>query len=280
MINTQELRPVSWNENTFDLYYRRWRNKYIKQVLRQIENFTDGLWDRILTFLTWHWVLVFKKWFFLSSNVDPNRLIGTPIFILEDGKSHRLYGMHEENMGFNQDLQNVQKNFHVSNSRCMRNVRSIRSWYVSWSYYFNSKFTFSEKNYKKYIIIIKYQSCNMNSIWKNFKNKSLIFSIAIIIPTLWLYIQSRFGASQKVWFGLIVSGYEMSAIVLAPLVGRLCDMTGRTKQIIMTTNFVSLIGCFMYSFPISPLFLFISRIIAGETHIIYDCQQTDRKKQK
>ncbi|KAJ8320175.1 hypothetical protein KUTeg_001762 [Tegillarca granosa] len=85
---------------------------------------------------------------------------------------------------------------------------------------------------------------------------------AVILPSLWLYIHTKFGAGQ--WFlGLLLSAYSLAAMISGPLFGRWVDISRKPKLILVFSTFWEIGGNVMYFMGISPWFLFGSRLVSG-----------------
>lgn len=89
--------------------------------------------------------------------------------------------------------------------------------------------------------------------------------LAVIFPTVWLYLQDRFGA-EEYWLGLLISAYAFAGLFFSPLFGRIADVTQSTRNVVLIGNLFMIVGSFMYSLAIAPWFLLISRFVAGKTH--------------
>ncbi len=78
----------------------------------------------------------------------------------------------------------------------------------------------------------------------------------------------RFQA-KTIWLGCLISAYAMAGLVFGPLFGRIADKTRSTRYIVIFGNLFMIVGSFMYSMGISPLFLMASRFVAGEFGFSY-----------
>ncbi|XP_064611794.1 uncharacterized protein LOC135475784 [Liolophura sinensis] len=85
---------------------------------------------------------------------------------------------------------------------------------------------------------------------------------AVILPTMWLYIESRFHA-QEYFLGLMLAAFCFSGLFSGPLMGRWSDVTRRTKIILLFANCWEIGGNIMYFLGISKWFLFGSRLVSG-----------------
>ncbi|XP_053566328.1 major facilitator superfamily domain-containing protein 8-like [Bombina bombina] len=84
---------------------------------------------------------------------------------------------------------------------------------------------------------------------------------AVILPTVWLYLQSL--GAHPFFLGLVLSAFSLTELLSGPLFGHWTDRTGRTKNVILLSNCFEIAGNFMYFVGISKWFLFGSRLVAG-----------------
>lgn len=85
---------------------------------------------------------------------------------------------------------------------------------------------------------------------------------AVILPTLWLYLSEKFGASSY-FLGLVLSAFSLADMLASPIIGRWSDRTGNTRVIVLIANLPQFIGSIMYFLGISPWFLVASRFVVG-----------------
>ncbi|XP_069112864.1 major facilitator superfamily domain-containing protein 8-like [Argopecten irradians] len=85
---------------------------------------------------------------------------------------------------------------------------------------------------------------------------------AVVLPTLWLYIQQRFD-SPEYMLGILLSAYSLAAMVSSPLLGRWADRSRKPKVIIILCAVVQVGGNFMYLMGVSQWFLLASRLVVG-----------------
>ncbi|XP_045161310.2 uncharacterized protein LOC123526283 [Mercenaria mercenaria] len=85
---------------------------------------------------------------------------------------------------------------------------------------------------------------------------------AVILPTLWLYLKTDFGA-QEYMLGLLLSAYSFAAIISGPVLGRWSDRTRKPKIILAVGTVFQVVGNIMYFMGISVWFLLASRLVAG-----------------
>ena len=58
---------------------------------------------------------------------------------------------------------------------------------------------------------------------------------SVILPTIWLYINSAYG-SDSWYLGLCISAFHMSALIFSPIFGFLNDRIFKTKSLVMFAN--------------------------------------------
>ncbi|OWF44852.1 major facilitator superfamily domain-containing protein 8-like [Mizuhopecten yessoensis] len=85
---------------------------------------------------------------------------------------------------------------------------------------------------------------------------------AVVLPTLWLYIQDRFD-SPEYMLGIIMSAYSLAAMISSPLLGRWADKSRNPRIIIILCGIVQVGGNFMYFIGLSQWFLLASRLVVG-----------------
>lgn len=84
---------------------------------------------------------------------------------------------------------------------------------------------------------------------------------ALILPTLYLRLATY--NAPGFYLGLVISAYSFSGLFVSPIMGRIYDKTRKSKILISFTNIVECIGSIMYWMGLSPLFLIMSRLVAG-----------------
>ncbi|XP_069829555.1 major facilitator superfamily domain-containing protein 8-like [Dendropsophus ebraccatus] len=84
---------------------------------------------------------------------------------------------------------------------------------------------------------------------------------AVILPTVWLYLQSL--NAQPFFLGLVLSAFSLTELLSGPVFGYWSDSTGRTKHVILLSNCFEIAGNFMYFVGMSKWFLLGSRLVAG-----------------
>ena len=68
-----------------------------------------------------------------------------------------------------------------------------------------------------------------------------ILSIAVILPTLWLYLEHKFDA-EPWFFGVVFSAFCFSNLIASPLFGFWVDYTQKTKTAILFANLFEIGG--------------------------------------
>lgn len=82
-----------------------------------------------------------------------------------------------------------------------------------------------------------------------------------IAPTAWNYIKSL--GQNMVFFGLVMSAFQISALASSPIIGRLADKFGDPRAIISISLFLKFAGYVIYTIPVSAYFPLAGRFIAG-----------------
>ncbi|CAG5127745.1 unnamed protein product [Candidula unifasciata] len=85
---------------------------------------------------------------------------------------------------------------------------------------------------------------------------------AVILPTLWLYLSTVYKAPDYM-LGLVLSAYSLAAMFSAPLIGRLSDRIGCSKQIFIVCAAFELAGSFLYFIEVSQWLCLASRFVSG-----------------
>ncbi|XP_060077590.1 uncharacterized protein LOC132557119 [Ylistrum balloti] len=85
---------------------------------------------------------------------------------------------------------------------------------------------------------------------------------AVVLPTMWLYIQDRF-KSPEYMLGILLSAYSLAAMISSPLLGRWADRGRQPKVIIILCAIVQIGGNIMYFMGLSQWFLLASRLVVG-----------------
>ena len=67
------------------------------------------------------------------------------------------------------------------------------------------------------------------------------FLTAVILPTLWLYLEHRFDAEQW-FFGVVFAAFPFSSLLSSPLFGFWVDYTQKTKTVILFANLFEIGG--------------------------------------
>ncbi|XP_078370101.1 major facilitator superfamily domain-containing protein 8-like isoform X1 [Oculina patagonica] len=85
---------------------------------------------------------------------------------------------------------------------------------------------------------------------------------AVILPTLWLYLEHRFDAEQW-FFGVVFASFCFSNLLSSPFFGFWVDFTRKTKSAILFANLFEIGGNFLYFIAWSKYWVLIARLIAG-----------------
>uniref|UniRef100_A0A8C9RME5 Major facilitator superfamily (MFS) profile domain-containing protein n=1 Tax=Scleropages formosus TaxID=113540 RepID=A0A8C9RME5_SCLFO len=84
---------------------------------------------------------------------------------------------------------------------------------------------------------------------------------AVILPTVWRYLQTL-GAAPY-FLGLGLSAFSLSGLLSGPVFGHWSDRTRTTKNIVLLANIFEIVGNFMYFMGFSKWLLLSSRLVAG-----------------
>ncbi|XP_035279426.1 major facilitator superfamily domain-containing protein 8-like isoform X5 [Anguilla anguilla] len=90
---------------------------------------------------------------------------------------------------------------------------------------------------------------------------STFFSLAVILPTIWGYLQVLHAA--PFFLGLGLSAFSLSGLLSGPLFGHWSDRTRTTKSVVLFSNVFEIVGNFMYFIGYSKWLLLSSRLVAG-----------------
>jgi len=85
---------------------------------------------------------------------------------------------------------------------------------------------------------------------------------AVILPTLWLYLEHRFDAEQW-FFGVVFAAFCFSNLLSSPLFGFWVDYTQKTKSAILFANLFEIGGNFLYFIAWSKYWVLGARLVAG-----------------
>ncbi|XP_073254047.1 major facilitator superfamily domain-containing protein 8-like [Porites lutea] len=85
---------------------------------------------------------------------------------------------------------------------------------------------------------------------------------AVILPTLWLYLQHKFDA-EPWFFGVVFSAFCFSNLISSPLFGFWVDYTQKTKTAILFANLFEIGGNFLYCIAWSKYWVLGARLVAG-----------------
>lgn len=85
---------------------------------------------------------------------------------------------------------------------------------------------------------------------------------AVILPTLWLYLEHSFDAEQW-FFGVVFASFSFANLLSSPLFGFWVDFTRKTKTVILVANLFEIGGNFLYFIAWSKYWVLIARFTAG-----------------
>jgi len=85
-------------------------------------------------------------------------------------------------------------------------------------------------------------------------------NFAIVIPSLWPYIQSLRGSKDL--YGFCVAAYSLMQFLSAPLYGFLSNYIPYRFIFIFTLS-VETVSCILYALAQNPMMILIARLIAG-----------------
>jgi len=86
--------------------------------------------------------------------------------------------------------------------------------------------------------------------------------VAVILPTLWLYLEHSFDAEQW-FFGVVFASFSFANLLSSPLFGFWVDYTRKTKTVILIANLFEIGGNFLYFIAWSKYWVLIARFTAG-----------------
>ncbi|XP_028402646.1 SPX domain-containing membrane protein Os09g0521800-like [Dendronephthya gigantea] len=82
-----------------------------------------------------------------------------------------------------------------------------------------------------------------------------------IAPTAWYYVKSL--GQSKEFLSLVLTSFNLSAVVISPIFGHIADRFGHVKLLIVLSYVVKVVGNLLYSINTSPYFPLMGRIISG-----------------
>ncbi|PFX33414.1 uncharacterized protein LOC111339323 [Stylophora pistillata] len=85
---------------------------------------------------------------------------------------------------------------------------------------------------------------------------------AVILPTLWLYLEHRFKAEEW-FFGVVFAAFCFSNLLFSPFFGFWVDYTRKTKSAILFANLFEIGGNFLYFVAWSKYWVLGARLISG-----------------
>lgn len=87
---------------------------------------------------------------------------------------------------------------------------------------------------------------------------------AIILPTLWLYLVTKFqNEAASAYYGLTLGAFNLTLFIFAPLYGYLAFKGYRTKLLLVISNQLEVIGNIIYFAASAPWMVLMGRFIAG-----------------
>ena len=84
---------------------------------------------------------------------------------------------------------------------------------------------------------------------------------AIVIPSLWFYLES-FGAPYY-FLGIAIAADAIIGIIVAPVVGKIADITRRIRAIGAITIFLDFVGNIVYALPMHVYMPILGRCVSG-----------------
>lgn len=85
---------------------------------------------------------------------------------------------------------------------------------------------------------------------------------AVILPTMWLYLQNTFHTEQY-FLGLLLSAFSLTAMLSGPMFGRWSDITRKPKFPMIIGAVFEICGNVMYFMGLSKWFLLAGRLVSG-----------------
>lgn len=85
---------------------------------------------------------------------------------------------------------------------------------------------------------------------------------AVILPTLNDYLKNEFHTKQF-FYGLVLSAFSLSGVLLAPVYGVWYDRTHKTKMMIIFANMWEIAGNLLYFIGINEYYILGGRLLAG-----------------
>jgi Na+/melibiose symporter-like transporter len=84
---------------------------------------------------------------------------------------------------------------------------------------------------------------------------------AVILPTAFDYVKTM--TDVNIYVGLILSSYSISGSIAGLIMGKLADMTGKVKILIIVSNIFEIAGNILYFVTNSIIIVLLGRFIAG-----------------
>jgi MFS family permease len=82
-----------------------------------------------------------------------------------------------------------------------------------------------------------------------------------IAPTAWYYIKSL-GQGEE-FLALVLTSFNLSAVIISPIVGYMADRFGHIKLLIVFTYVVKVLGNLLYCINVSAIFPLVGRTVSG-----------------
>ena len=87
------------------------------------------------------------------------------------------------------------------------------------------------------------------------------FEAYCIVPTVWVYLKSL--GQTKFFLSLVISAYDIGAIISGPLFGFITDLTGNPRCIFISCCAFKTLGYVLYSINLSGYFPLFGRLLTG-----------------
>ena len=84
---------------------------------------------------------------------------------------------------------------------------------------------------------------------------------AVILPTAFDYVQTM--TSTNIYVGLILSSYSISGSIAGVIMGKISDVTGKVKILILLSNIFEIGGNILYFVTNNIHIVLLGRLIAG-----------------
>jgi len=70
-------------------------------------------------------------------------------------------------------------------------------------------------------------------------------------------------SNPKLFYGISMAALYVSAIIASPMLGKIMDQTRQLRAIILTIIMLNVLGNFIYTISLSPLFPILGRLLSG-----------------